>query len=135
MKIAIVTDDEKTISHHFGRATKYAVVMVEGGSVIAREVRDKAGHKDFQREGLHSSSHHHDPRGRGFGSHSEEKHRRMFAAISDCDVLLARGMGRGAYVGLESSGIRPILTDIPEINTAVQAVIDGSIIDHSEKLH
>ena len=59
----------------------------------------------------------------------------MFATITDCDVLLARGMGQGAFLGLQQMGVRPILTDIPEIERAVQAVIDGSIEHHAERLH
>jgi predicted Fe-Mo cluster-binding NifX family protein len=136
MKIAAVTDDGKTISQHFGRATKYLVVTVENGQEVERELRDKLGHRDFQKEGDHGHhQHHEDERGRGFGNHSAEKHRRMFEAISDCKVLLSRGMGRGAYIGLEQAGIRPVLTDIPEIDAAVSAVIDGSIQDLTERLH
>jgi predicted Fe-Mo cluster-binding NifX family protein len=59
----------------------------------------------------------------------------MFAAITDCQVVLARGMGQGAYNGIQQMGIRPILTDIAEIETAVQAIMDGSIVNHSERLH
>jgi predicted Fe-Mo cluster-binding NifX family protein len=134
-KIAAVTDDGKTISPHFGLATKYAVLTVEGGQIIARELRDKAGHRDFQHEGSHDHKGHNDARGRGFGNHAGEKHRLMFKAIPDCDIVLARGMGQGAYQGLQQKGIRPILTDIPDIDTAVQAVVDGSIEDRPERLH
>jgi predicted Fe-Mo cluster-binding NifX family protein len=136
MRIAAVTDDGKTISPHFGRATKYAVYTVENGRIIAQELRDKVGHRQFQAEGLEGHHQHHDdPRGRGFGNHSESKHQRMFAPIADCEVLLARGMGQGAYLGLQQKGIRPIITDIPEIDLAIQAVLNGSIEDHTECLH
>jgi len=142
-KIAAVTDDGKTISAHFGRAIKYAVLTVEDGQITASELRDKANHHDFQREG---SGHHDDhlviqpsgyknAPGHGHGQHSAEKHRRMFETIPDCQILLARGMGQGAYTGLEQMGIRPIMTDIKEIEAAAQAVIDGSIEDHPERLH
>ena len=135
MKIAAVTDDEKTISPHFGRATKYAVLTVDEDQIIAREIRAKAGHQEFQNEGSHSHEHHDHVRGRGFGKHAGEKHRRMFESIPDCEVVLARGMGQGAYQGVLQNGLRPILTDIANIDTAVQAVIDGSIEDHTERLH
>ena len=147
MKIAAVTDDGKIISAHFGRATHYAVLTVEEGQIIANELREKAGHRDF-----HSSGHNHgngsydqeipiqpsgekQAPGHGYGRHSEEKHRRMFETIPDCQIVLARGMGQGAYRGLEQVGLRPILTDIKEIADAVQAVIDGTIEDHPERLH
>jgi len=139
MKIAIVTDDEKTISAHFGRATKYVVVTVEGNAVTDRQVLDKAGHREFQHDHDHHDHNHghgqHDSRGHGFGKHAGERHQLMFTPIQDCQVLLARGMGRGARIGLEGLGIRPILTELREIDDAVQAVIDGSIQDHPERLH
>ncbi len=134
-KIASVSDDGFTISPHFGRASKYVVMTIEGDVITKREVRDKTGHRDFQEEGSHSHEHQDDPRGRGYGRHSAEKHQRMFASITDCQVLLARGMGQGAYRGLQDMGIRPILTDIADIDLAVQAIMDDSIEDHPERLH
>lgn len=138
VKIAAVTDDNRTISAHFGRATKYQVITVKDGYIVAREQREKASHRDFQREGLHGQhehGHEENPQGRGFGKHSAEKHQRMFAAINDCQVLLTRGMGRGAYNGLQQMDIRPILTDISDIEKAVAAVMDGSIEDLTDRLH
>ncbi len=136
MNIAVVTDDGKTVSPHFGRASMYVVFSVEDGRIVKQELREKAGHREFRSEGLEGQGKHKDnPQGRGFGKHSEEKHRRMFATITDCEVLLARGMGQGAFLGLQQMGVRPILTDIPEIERAVQAVIDGSIEHHAERLH
>lgn len=136
MKIAAVTDDNITISQHFGRALQYSVVTVDKGEIVDRELRDKASHKDFQREGIEGQHRNRDDaRGRGYGRHSAEKHKRMFASINDCQILLARGMGQGAYNGLLQMGIKPILTDIPEIELAVRAVLDESIVDHPERLH
>ena len=37
MKIAFITDDEKTISQHFGRAPYYLVITVEDGKETNRE--------------------------------------------------------------------------------------------------
>jgi len=42
VKIAIVTDDGQSISAHFGRARAYAVITVEDGVVVGREIRPKA---------------------------------------------------------------------------------------------
>ena len=134
MKIALVTDDGKTISQHFGRATYYAVLTVENDEITGREQREKPGHHTFRREAPEGHGEG-QGRGHGFGRDSEKKHRRMFDAIQDCEILVARGMGRGAYQGLEEAGIRPIVTDIEEIEEAARAILDGTIVDHSEKLH
>ena len=44
MKIAVVTDDEKTISAHFGRAQYYVVFTIENGMVTRQETRPRDSH-------------------------------------------------------------------------------------------
>lgn len=135
MKIAIASADEQTISRHFGRAEKYVVFSVENGQVIDRKIFPKLGHEDFSSQGAGQHRHKQGPRGSGFGFQAKFKHEQMTENIKDCDMLLARGMGRGAYLDLQNKGIKPIITDIANIETAVQAVMDGTIIDHKENLH
>lgn len=132
MKIAAVSEDGVTISQHFGRAPFYIVVTAEEGKIVAREQRDKLGHAHFAGE-PHAEEQ--DARGHGFDPASQDRHTRMAAAIGDCQVLLARGMGAGAYQSMEQAGIRPIVTDLVNIDEAVQAYLAGSILDHTERLH
>jgi len=73
--------------------------------------------------------------GHGTDPASQQRHATMMDPISDCQVLLARGMGTGAYNALTARGIRPILTDISTIEEAVQAYIGGQLADHPEWLH
>jgi predicted Fe-Mo cluster-binding NifX family protein len=134
MKIAAVSEDGVTISQHFGRAPFYVVVTIEDGKIISREKRDKMGHAQFGGE-THEEAHGQDPRGHGFDPAAQDRHARMAAAIADCEVLLARGMGAGAYQGMEQAGIRPVVTDVTNIDEAVQAYLAGSLKDHVEKLH
>lgn len=131
MKIAAVTDDGTSISAHFGRASYYAVLTLENGQVVKRELRDKLGHSHFvHREGEHEQGQPH-----GFGPEAQDRHSRMIAAIEDCQVLLARGMGWGARKSLEQAGIQAIITDIPDIELAVSAYLGGELVDHTELLH
>jgi len=130
INIAAVTDDGVTISQHFGRAKFYEVLTVENGKVVKRERREKLGHHNF----AHGEHHHSDDQ-HGFDKHSHSKHVSMAEAIQDCQILLACGMGNGAYQSMLQLNIKPIVTDIKNIDEAVQAVIDGSIIDHTDKLH
>ena len=132
MKIAAITDDGKTISQHFGRAPYYLVLTVENGQIVKREMRDKLGHAQFGNE-PHAEGN--DPRGHGFDPAAQNRHARMAAAIADCEVLLARGMGAGAYESLKQANIRPVVTDVANIDEAVQAYLAGSLKDHVEKLH
>lgn len=133
MKIAAVTDDGQTISAHFGRALHYLVVTVESGQVMAREQRDKAGHHHCHGEHDHPHDHNHEHHNGHAGGH--ERHAQMIAAITDCEIVLARGMGGGMYANLQQAGIRPILTTVASIDEAVAAYLVGDLEDHPERLH
>jgi predicted Fe-Mo cluster-binding NifX family protein len=147
MKIAVITDDGQTISQHFGRAQHYLIVTVEDGAITGRELRDKPGHRQFAHEPHdhdhghdHGHDHEHDHehghgQGHGFGTHADRKHNLMVEPLHDCEALLVRGMGRGAYLAVTNAGVRPVVTTIASAEEAVQAYIDGQIEDHPEKLH
>ena len=131
MKIAAVSDDGKSISMHFGRAQLYVVVSVEDGRVVDREVRPKAGHHTF---GDEARGEHHG-QGHGFDAASQHRHAQMASSIADCQVLLAGGMGWGAFDSLTTYGIQPIITDIRDIDQAVQAYLEGTLRNLTERLH
>jgi predicted Fe-Mo cluster-binding NifX family protein len=134
LRIAAVTEDGKNISQHFGRAPNYLVLTVAEGQVVSRELRQKPGHTHFAGE-HHAESTHGQTGGHGFDPAAKDRHARMAAVIADCQFVLARGMGAGAYQSMAQAGIRPILTDLADIDEAVQAVIAGDIVDHTERLH
>lgn len=130
MKIAAVTDDGTTISQHFGRAMFYVVSTVEGGKVVGKEKRAKAGHHTFAAHEQHPEGEHH-----GFDADSQAKHRTMADTIADCQVLLAGGMGRGAYESLKSYNIQSIVTDVEDIDEAVRLHLAGKLPNLMERLH
>jgi predicted Fe-Mo cluster-binding NifX family protein len=130
MKVAVVTDDFKSISAHFGRAKHYQVFTIEAARVTGQENRSKANHDHFAGEG-----HEHHEGAHGTDPASAHRHGVMMDAISDCQVLLARGMGMGASNALTQRGIQPILTEIEDIQEAVNAYIAGTLTDHPERLH
>lgn len=133
MKIALITDDGKTISQHFGRANFYAVLTVENGQIVAREMRDKLSHTHFANE-AHEHTQGAEQR-HGFDPASQSRHGRMSEAIADCEALLCRGMGAGAYESMKERGIRPVVTDVSEVDEAALAYAAGNLVDHVEKLH
>jgi len=132
MKIAAITDDGKTISQHFGRAAYYLVSTVENGQIVIQELRDKLGHTHFMNE-PHAEESPGQPHGMDSASHN--KHLQMSEAITDCEALLCRGMGMGAYESMRQRGIRPVVTDIISIDEAVMAYVQGNIVDQVERLH
>ncbi|RPH46974.1 MAG: dinitrogenase iron-molybdenum cofactor biosynthesis protein [Burkholderiales bacterium] len=132
MKIAAITEDGKTISQHFGRAPYYLVLTVEDGKIVQRELREKLGHAQFVNL-PHPEEQPGQPHGMDTASHN--KHLQMAEAIADCEALLCRGMGMGAYESMKARGIRPVVTDIPSIDEAVMAYTAGTIIDQVDLLH
>ncbi len=130
MKLAFATDDGKTISRHFGHASYYMVITVEDGKITQREMREKLGHN--QLTGKHE---HHHGEGHGMDATSHDKHVRMAQAITDCEAVICGGMGMGAYESMRRLNIRPIVTELSDIETAAQAYISGTLTDHPERLH
>ncbi len=131
-KVAAITEDGITISQHFGRAPYYLVVTVENGQVVKSEMRQKLGHAHFANQ-PHAEEHPGQPHGMDAASHN--KHLQMAESIADCEALLCRGMGMGAYESMKMRGIRPVVTDIASIEEAVAAYIAGTIVDQVERLH
>jgi predicted Fe-Mo cluster-binding NifX family protein len=133
MKVAIITDDGKTVCQHFGRANYYAVLTIEEGQIVQREMREKLSHRHFANE---AHEHAHEPGQRhGFDATSQSRHAQMSLTIADCEALICRGMGAGAYESMKERGIRPIVTDIQAIDEAALAYASGILVDHVEKLH
>ena len=132
MKIAAISEDGITISQHFGRAPLYVVATVEDGEVVNKETRDKAGHHTF-------AAHQHPDAGpgerHGYDAGSQSRHASMAETISDCQVLLAGGMGWGAYESMKNYNIEPVVTDVESIDEAVKLYIEGKLPNLMERLH
>jgi len=129
VKIALVTDDSATISAHFGRARAYLVLAVEGGAIVSRELRPKSaphldgGERNRDDDGSHD------------GPAAHARHDAMLAPIGDCDALVARGMGRGAYERIVAAGIRPYVTDQADPDAAALACAEGRLTSLVDRLH
>ena len=126
MKIAFVSDDHETISAHFGRGLFYEIYSIENGKVTTHETISRSFPMAVQiGEG----------NGMEGGHQHQHDHHAMLTPIEDCLALISRGMGRGAHVSLQEHDIQPIITDIQQIQAALAAYMDGTLVDHPEKLH
>jgi predicted Fe-Mo cluster-binding NifX family protein len=114
VRIAFATEDGKTISNHFGQAGSYRVIHIEG-----------AGHKDL---GLRPKAHHEQ------GSHQPSLHGSMLDPISDCQVLVAGGMGVPAWEKARQAGLEVILAG-GAIEDAARAFARGELISDDRRLH
>lgn len=125
MKVAVVADDTRTVSAHFGRAQHYLVHDIVEGAVKGREVRDKVGH------GPGMGEHHHSP---NEGSEMLKTHDAMLSAVKDCDVVISRGMGRPMYDAIKAAGMTVFVTRRQYPDEAVKAFVHGSLDNHLELL-
>ncbi len=107
-KIGFASHDGETISAHFGYAPLAVVVTLEDGQEIAREVREK-GHKVPN-----------DPR------HTHDPHDK-FAAVTDCDLLVAGGIGPPGMAYAGRLGIEVWLVAEQTVDEALRAYLDGTL--------
>lgn len=108
MKIAVITNDFKTISAHFGRARYYDVFTIENNQVMEKETRPKANHNQYVKE-PHPEPSPRSGQGHGTDPASQHRHTAMIEPITDCQVVIARGLGMGAHQSLAAGGIPPLL--------------------------
>jgi len=132
MKIAAISEDQVTVSQHFGRAPFYVVATVENGKIVKKETRNKAGHHTF------SANEHPDtaPGERhGYDAGAQSRHATMAQTIDDCKVLIAGGMGWGAYESMKSHNIETIVTDVESIDEAIKLYLQGKLTNLMDRLH
>ncbi len=128
MKLAAVTDDEFSISQHFGRAAYYWVVTIENGVIVSEEKRERPGH-------THPAHKEHQAEGHSEGSVDQARHASMIDPVRDCEVILAGGMGSAAFESIRQAGITPILTEVKTIDQAIQWYLAGILEHHQDRLH
>lgn len=125
MKIAFPTDDGKTISAHFGRAPFFVIADVNNDGSAAFERREKAYHGS-------QMEHDHHPEG---GEEHSSLHQGMFGVITDCQVLIAGGMGEPAYEHAKEAGLNVVLTGEKDIQTAVKLFHENRLASDPRRIH
>jgi predicted Fe-Mo cluster-binding NifX family protein len=130
VRVAIISDDGISISQHLGRAPYAVVFTIEEGKIVAREEKHKAGHHTFaacSRELPEGGRH-------GYDIGAEVRHDEIVQAISDCQVVIAGGMGWGIYESLKARNIEPIATDVKDIDKAVELYLEEKLPHIKERL-
>jgi predicted Fe-Mo cluster-binding NifX family protein len=118
MKIAIVSDDEKTIASHFGRTRGFIIFDVEDKEIKGKEYR------------LNTFTGH--ARGLEGAEHSLNRHGPILNALKDCKTVISHGMGRRIYDDLKNIGIEVYITDETDVQKALALYLSGVLIDQPE---
>ncbi|MBN2380284.1 NifB/NifX family molybdenum-iron cluster-binding protein [candidate division WOR-3 bacterium] len=108
MKIAVPTDDGKRIAEHFGRAQTFAIFEIEDGQIKSKAIIDSRS--------PHLS-----------GQHGQDHGAWFMSALEGYDVIISRGMGRRAIAYFQEAGIKPVFTDMDDVEEAVRAYGNGTL--------
>lgn len=109
MKIAITSQNQRTVSGHAGRATRFVVYEVENGNVLNKELLEVD-----QQNTLHEFFH--NPRIPG------KRH-----PVLDANVVITGSMGPGFIHHMAEFGIEPVMTDERDLDIVVQKYLDGTL--------
>ena len=110
MKIAVTSQNRKSITEHAGRCRKFQLFEIEEGRIISKKLVELAKKQSF-----HESSPH-------------EAH-----PLDVVDVLISGGMGNGMIRRLGNKGITGIITSQSDPETAVKLYLEGKL--QSEEPH
>jgi predicted Fe-Mo cluster-binding NifX family protein len=117
-RIAIASDDEKTVASHLGRTKGFVICDVEDGKIRNREYR------------LNTFTGH--VRGSEHAGCGTNKHEPVLAALADCKTVVSHGMGRRIYDDLRQVGIDVIITGESDIEEVIRLYLNGVLIDRPE---
>lgn len=104
MKIAVTSQNRKTITEHAGKCRKFWIYNIEAGAVMGRDLIELPMEQSF-----HASQH------------------QLAEALTDIDVLITASMGAGLHQRLKQSGIHPLITTEEDPNAAVAAYLAGCL--------
>lgn len=139
LKIAIVTKNGESIVGTFGSSQYFKVYEIENSKIVNEELRevyvDKA---DDEVPSLISKTN--STSGKGAFSltvvdASKQKHIKIAKSISDCQVVIARGMCANAWDSIEQFKMEPIITTNKDFEETVHQYLDNSLVNHKDKVH
>ena len=104
MKIAVTSQNRKTITEHAGKCRKFWIYDIEAGVVTGRNLIELPSEQSF-----HASQH------------------QLAAPLTDIDVLITASMGAGLHQQLRQGGIRPLITTEEDPDVAVAAYLTGCL--------
>lgn len=131
MKVAIASDDNKTITGHIGRVRGFIIIQVEGGEVKLKEYRPNV----FTRHGRteNGEEHGHHGEGHGHGHHHNEEHghghghENLAEGLKDCSHLICTGAGWRVVEDLKSLGVEVVFTNETDAEQAAVKFEKGEL--------
>ncbi len=133
-KVAFVSDDGVVLNRHFGQARHYLVVTLEDGQIVGREMRARTGHGSHRHGHDHDHDHAHGHDHDHAHGHDHD-HAPMLAAITDCQVLVAGGMGFPVRDAVQAQGLILVLAVSSDIDQILADYLAGTLAHNPRLAH
>lgn len=112
MKIAVASQNKTAITEHAGHCRKFWIYETNATEILGKQLLELSPEQSF-----HDSSPH-------------ESH-----PLDDVQVLITGGMGRGLVQRLQKKDIEAIVTKETDLDKAVSAYLDGSLVREEAECH
>lgn len=104
MKIAVTSQNRRTVTSHAGRCRRFWIYEIEGGDILGREMLELPREQSFHE------------------SRAREPH-----PLDGIDALISQGLGEGLIDRLAGMGVRGYLTRESDPDQAVRLLLDGAL--------
>ncbi|MEQ9669574.1 NifB/NifX family molybdenum-iron cluster-binding protein [Coleofasciculus sp. G2-EDA-02] len=112
MKIAVASQNKTSITEHAGHCHKFWIYEIKDNEIIAKTLLELSPEQSFH------------------NSKPNDSH-----PLDDVQVLIAGGMGKNLVRRLEQKGIEPVITKETDLDKAVDAYINGSLVTENSECH
>lgn len=102
MKIAIPTNDRKTIAKRTGRAEEFVIYHIENKETKSIEYHKNTHSHDDDNK---NEKNHHGNKNTHLHEHGEHNHDELLLLLKDIDILLARAVGKHMKQTLQKGNI------------------------------
>lgn len=130
MKIALPSNDGTSVSAHFGRSRGFIVFETADHQILKEEYRENnvTGHVQGHHHD-HDHDHHH---GQGSENHAHS-HAGILGVLSDCEAVIAGGMGHRLYTDLMAAGKKVYVTKENNARKAAELLLKDDL-DHNPEV-
>lgn len=104
MKIAVTSQNQKTVTEHAGKCRKFWIYDIEAGAIAGKKLIELAFEQSF-----YASRH------------------QLASPLTEVNVLISGSMGAALYQCLLEAGIRPLITSEESPDEAVTAFLAGHL--------
>lgn len=119
MKIAVASDDGKTITGHVGKCEMFLVFEVNNKEITNFEKRENSF--TMHKKGGHQYQHH------NHEHQSNGRHTGIIEGLKDCNYLFCCSGGPGLIDDLNANGIQTIFTEELNAEDSVKMFLDNKL--------